>query len=448
MFVKAATGADQGDALCAAFARAMGALGLGRKQPLAVACSGGGDSTALLALAMCYAQGAPVRALIVDHGLRAESAAEARQAARMARSLGACARILCWTSPGPGQARARNARYGLLAQACREAGLDHVLLAHTRDDQEETFALRLARGSSARGLACMSARAPLPLWPQGRGLWLARPLLGFARQDLRCWLRAQGLRWVEDPSNRDRRYGRVRMRQHLACLRRHGLAPGRIAATVRNLAALEQQRRRHATALLDQAVRWHGAGYAVLDLADIEDVLSGKAESIARVLDAVLAGVSGKGAPSLSHARARHLVQQLKPGVRCTRSLAGCRLHSNGAQVLISRDPGAVLGRGRKASAGMVAVAAGDHVVCDGRFALPAAQAVHLKALGDAAACLPQSQYQALGALPAAVRRTVPVMEHAAGGLVSPVLGGAGTVQFLGREIARRLLAPFSHGCT
>ena len=438
-------GALQGDAVGDGFRRAMDALGLAPDQPLAVAYSGGGDSTALLALALRHTQDAPVRALIVDHGLRPESAAEARQAAHMASTLGARPRIMRWADPAPGQARARAARYRLLAQGCREAGLDHVLLAHTRDDQEETFALRLARGSSERGLACMSLRAPLPLWPQGRALTLARPLLSVGRAQLRHWLHSQGLAWIEDPSNCNRAYERVRVRRHLAALHAHGLPRGRIAASVRRLGALERARRRASTAVLEQAVQWQQAGYAIVHL---EEFAQGQEDVLACVLGAVLAGVSGTGLPALSHFKALQLARQLASGALLTRSLAGCRVHSDGAHVLVSRDAGAVLGRGGKAHGGLSASTVGEEVVFDGRFAMNAAQGAALSALGGDAAHLPASQRQALKALPDAVRCTVPVMADGAGGLVSPVLGGACQAQFLGREIALRLLAPFSQGCT
>jgi len=437
--------ACDGDGLSAGFASAMSTLGFARNQPLAVAFSGGGDSTALLALAVRHASAAPVLALIVDHALRAESGAEARRAAAAAKSLGAKARIMRWRTPQAGQARARTARYGLLAQGCRDFGVRDVLLAHTVEDQEETFALRLARGSSARGLACMSAHAPLPLWPQGRGLWLGRPLLRCGREQLRRWLQAQGLAWIEDPSNQNRRYQRVRVRQHLDRLRRGGLGAACIARSVQRLAALEQERRRQGAVMLNTSVRWHDAGYAVVDL---EPFVQGNDEILACVLAAVLAGVSGQGALPLSHYKARQLAQLLQPGSSCVRSLAGCRVHSDGKTVLVSRDAGAVLGRRNNPEGRMTAVHAGDRVIFDDRFAIIAATAATITALGDRTAQLPAAQRQALNAVPAAVRRTVPVLDDGAGRLDAPMLGGPHGAQFLGREIALRMLAPFSQGWT
>ncbi|MBX3491702.1 MAG: tRNA lysidine(34) synthetase TilS, partial [Parvibaculum sp.] len=120
---------------------------------IAVAFSGGPDSLALLILAAAWARGQPgVRlvALTVDHGLRAGSTAEAMTAARLAAMLGVPHRILTWEEPKTGsgiQAAAREARYRLLAAACREAGAGDLLVAHHLEDQAETFLLRLRRGS-------------------------------------------------------------------------------------------------------------------------------------------------------------------------------------------------------------------------------------------------------------------------------------------------------------
>lgn len=141
------------------FARAMQAVPVSVNEPMVIAFSGGGDSLALLALVCDSYTNHKLHALIVDHGLRRESEEEARRAAAMATALGATAHILTSHTPRAGHQHARTARYTLLAKACRDLGAKTLFLAHTLDDQEETFAIRLARGSTARGLAAMSARA-------------------------------------------------------------------------------------------------------------------------------------------------------------------------------------------------------------------------------------------------------------------------------------------------
>ncbi len=159
--------------------------------------------------------GRRVAVATVDHGLRAEAVDEAAMVARECGRLGLPHATLHWAGwDGRGNlaAAAREARYRLLADWARGRGLAFVALAHTQDDQAETFLMRLARGSGIDGLVAM----------QGHGsrfgmLWL-RPFLHKSRAELRDWLTARGLEWVEDPSNADPASERVRIRQALGVL--------------------------------------------------------------------------------------------------------------------------------------------------------------------------------------------------------------------------------------
>lgn len=176
--------------------------------PIAIACSGGPDSLALTWLAHRWAGGRAL-ALIVDHGLRAESAAEARSVAAQLAEQGIAARVLTLVLPaGPGlQERARAARRSALLDACHAAGATHLLLGHHARDQAETLAFRALRGSGARGLAGM---APLSVAAEAL---LLRPLLDMPPARLAATCAAAGLRPVTDPSNADLRFTRARLRQ-------------------------------------------------------------------------------------------------------------------------------------------------------------------------------------------------------------------------------------------
>ncbi|MEZ6000071.1 tRNA lysidine(34) synthetase TilS [Hyphomonas sp.] len=186
--------------------------------PVCVAVSGGGDSLALLLIAADWARkrGRSVLALTVDHGLRPEAAAEARFVADVAAWYGIAHRTLCWQAPRSGQAKARAARHGLLAAAAREAGSVLILTAHTEDDQAETFLIRARAGSGWYGLAGIQPLSLSPAEASGVPVFLSRPLLTASRADLRDLLRANGQNWVEDPTNDNPAYERVRMRQLLA----------------------------------------------------------------------------------------------------------------------------------------------------------------------------------------------------------------------------------------
>lgn len=191
---------------------------LRRPTTLLVAISGGSDSTGLL-LALQRAiktQRFPHRhsltAATVDHDLRPGSAEEAQQVATLCKSLGIPHSIECWTDEKPRHglsAAARQARYHLLAKAADNLGADVIVTGHTLDDQIETVAMRADRSSEgALGLAGM---APATLY--ARRLWILRPFLRTRRTAIRTYLTVLGQPWIDDPSNEDPRYERVRIRQ-------------------------------------------------------------------------------------------------------------------------------------------------------------------------------------------------------------------------------------------
>lgn len=196
------------------FARDWSALNQPDTGPVALAVSGGPDSCALLALGALALPGRVIAAT-VDHGLRPESADEARQVATLCAVRGVPhATVRLEMAAGSGvQARARAARYAALADWARAHGAGVLATAHHADDQAETMIMRLNRGAGVRGLAGMR---PLGQVPGDPTLPLARPLLGWRRADLAAVAQAAGMVVVHDPSNRDSRFERVRVRQGLA----------------------------------------------------------------------------------------------------------------------------------------------------------------------------------------------------------------------------------------
>jgi tRNA(Ile)-lysidine synthase len=198
------------DPLHADFAAAMAELGpWGPAPSLGVAVSGGADSMALALLTQHWARrhSASVLALIVDHGLRASAACEAETTRRRLVQIGIDARVLTLSGLPSGarlQETARRARYAALLQAARSAGALFLLLGHHQADQSETVAMRAARGSGGlQGMAACTAR---------NDAVLLRPLLNLPPEKLRDLLRDANIAWIEDPSNTDKRFERVRMR--------------------------------------------------------------------------------------------------------------------------------------------------------------------------------------------------------------------------------------------
>lgn len=172
------------------------------RQRVLLAVSGGSDS---MALAVAWAwlgrkYGIEVHSLTVDHGLRAESAAEASAVVERLESLGIIAhreRIDVTSAGGP-EAAARQGRYEALASWAKALGAP-VWLGHTLEDQAETVLLGLGRGSGARSIAGMRPMSHMGV--AGTELILLRPFLGLAKEELREALRLEGVAWVDDPTN-------------------------------------------------------------------------------------------------------------------------------------------------------------------------------------------------------------------------------------------------------
>ncbi|MFN3370407.1 MAG: tRNA lysidine(34) synthetase TilS [Sphingomonadaceae bacterium] len=220
-------------AALAARVAALAGRDLGTKTRIALAVSGGADSLALLWLAAGAFPGR-VTALGVDHRLRPEAADELAGAACAAASLGVpWVTIPLDAPPGPAnlQAQARAARYAALAGWCRAHETPLLLTAHHRDDQAETILMRLMRGSGLSGLAGIRERVEID------GVLVLRPLLPHARAELAGIVNQAGWAAAQDPSNRDPRHDRTRVRALLA--REPMLDPARLAASAAHLADAE-----------------------------------------------------------------------------------------------------------------------------------------------------------------------------------------------------------------
>lgn len=289
---------------------------------------------ALLHLLGRVAPGRKRIAAIVDHGLRAESAAEAKRAADLARGLGAEPHILTldWPDGAKGsQDAARTARHEALAVFARRQGVSVIYLGHTRDDQAETVAMRRDRTSGGAGLSGMGALAPSPVWPEGRDLWIARPMLGLSRERLREVLKDDGIGWIEDPSNAALRFARVRTR---ARLRESGETDDLIRLAKIAAAETADAHRRAMTAALMCATFEDGVirfAEELLDLPAAVDVLAAAAMAV---------GARTRELPSEA---AAGLARRLT--IEGTTALGGALFSRVGARILVVRDPGGVHGR-------------------------------------------------------------------------------------------------------
>ncbi len=191
---------------------------------VALAVSGGSDSMAMLRMVLEWAQNLDhspqIFVATVDHGLRSAAAAEAVQVAQWCAALAITHTTLLWQHEGVKtgiQAKARQARYDLMAAWCAAHDVPVLLTAHTADDQAETVAMRKLRTASVNSIA--------GIWParEWNGVQVLRPLLSLRRKALRAYLASIKQDWIDDPSNDDVQFERVRVRQELGGAL-HGLA--------------------------------------------------------------------------------------------------------------------------------------------------------------------------------------------------------------------------------
>lgn len=320
--------------------------------PFALAYSGGGDSLALLSLLKDHPSLKAV--LHVDHGLRDESEAEALQAAETAKTLGHDVTILRWAPNKPTkglQEKARHARYGLMGDYCRANGINTLVTAHHADDQAETVLMRVQRASGWRGAAGMRTRNYAPVWPELAGVTLLRPMLGVSRDDLRKAL--LGLTPIEDRSNEDRTYTRIRARDELA--RKPDLRQEML-----DLSAAMQE---GLQADLDR-IRHDIRGYHLTH----EGLMS-----IPRIIDAacltLIAPIVGGQSGPAERQRVAEKLSELESG-RTISIGEGCMAQWDGEILTLSRDPVAITGRKdrRLAPTAVAMTISQEPFIWDGRF--------------------------------------------------------------------------------
>ncbi|KAA2214918.1 tRNA lysidine(34) synthetase TilS [Teichococcus oryzae] len=373
---------------------------------LAVGVSGGPHSLALALLAaeFAHAAGGDAMGLVVDHGLRAESAAEAAWTLRCLAEQGIPAeRITLCLAPGAAmQERARAARLDALLRCCASLGRPWLLLGHHRADQAETVLFRALRGSGPGGLAGMA-----PLRASGPALIL-RPLLPIPPARLEALLAARGLCPLRDPSNEDFRFSRVRLRHALGDAGGEGPQVAALAAAARAFAGRRAIRGRQKAERLAAAASIMPEGWARLDAAAL-----GQDDLAAEALAALIRLVAGA-----EHAAPSEAVRAML-----------CR---GGGTLGGALWQGQVLCREPAACASAVPALPGQ--VWDGRWRVAGAVApgLMLGALGPAAAALPRKLRRGLPArvlagLPAFWRdgtlAGVPALEGGPGLLFDPARG-------------------------
>ena len=310
---------------------------------VALAVSGGPDSMALLLLADRWRRARIKRGQVapdlviysIDHGLRPEAASECEFVLAKARALGYHAETLSKEQPKPKtrlQEMARKLRYQLLAGACNQRGIKMLMTAHHIDDQAETLLMRLARGSGVDGLSAMA--------PESRhyGLTLFRPLLGFEKSDLVALLEQNNWDYLQDPSNNDPDFERVRLRAQRPVLNELGLTPAMISLGADRLRRAKLALNEVSDQFLAKNALISDYGTARIDQLALNDSPD---EIAIRALSKVLLVCGGSlDVPNL--AKLEQLMAKLKADFSTSRTLAGCRIIAKGDFWLIVRETGRI----------------------------------------------------------------------------------------------------------
>jgi len=339
------------------FASALASLARFEARPfLAVAVSGGPDSLALTILADRWARerGGNICAVTVDHRLRPESGTEIHRLHGWLSARAIRHEILAWSEDKPIsgiQEAARAARYSLLAEWCREHGCPHLLTAHHREDQVETFLIRRRAGSGRDGLAAISAIREFA------DCRLLRPLLGVPKARLSALLEAERQPFITDPSNRNPAFERSRLRS--AGSVPAGADFAALHDEIRTLGGERVTQERRRDALLVRAVSLHPAGFAVIDPGLL---LTSPHEIAERALAAVVATIGSRTYPARRQRVAR--LREVLAGGR-GHTLGGCRFVIWRARILVLRE--------LAGAAAPVQLTPGASLLWDGRFkvALP-----------------------------------------------------------------------------
>ena len=301
---------------------------------IGAAVSGGGDSMALLVLLASFAKehDIEVYAISVDHGLREEAANELKLVAELCEKLDVAHHIEFWSEwDGVGnlQSRARSARYQLIADWAASNGISVIALGHTANDQAETLLMRLARGAGVDGLAAM---APHRLW---QGITWLRPLLTADRETLRNFLRQKDLIWAEDPSNENRDFERIRIRDALEVLVPLGITIQSLSDVAGNMADARAALDWHTFLAAKSACK---IAYGIVEI-DLKTYRTLPVEIARRLLVKSIMWINGaEYAPR--RGAVKRAQSSIKKGVSST--LSGCQVTCKETHVYVFRELNAV----------------------------------------------------------------------------------------------------------
>ena len=305
-----------------------------KKKDFALAVSGGSDSLCLAYFSKVYAKelGNKIHVLIVDHNLRKESYKEALQVKEILKKRKIPSKILRWKGPvlrSNLQKNARDLRYLLISNYCLKKNIKYVATAHHGDDQIENFFIRLLRGSGLTGLSSMSLKTKY-----NNKLKIIRPFLRFEKKDLKYVTVSYFKKYIKDPSNKNEKFMRIRIRKYRQSMEKEGLDTRKIIKTVDNLMSANKALNFYKNKALYKYASFISKDKCLIN----KKIFSEEAgEIVFKSFSDILSLVSGTYYPPRSK-KIINLIERLKKDKFIKSTLGGCILEEKNNFILVSRE--------------------------------------------------------------------------------------------------------------
>ena len=300
----------------------------------ALAVSGGSDSLCLAYFSKIYSleYKNKIHILIVNHKLRKESHKEALKVKEILKKKGINSKVLNWKGLVPKsniQKNARNIRYSLMSNYCLKNNIKYLVTAHHIDDEIENFFIRLLRGSGLTGLSSMSE-----ITNYNNNLKIVRPFLNFKKEDLRYVTLSYFKNYIEDPSNKDEKFLRVRVRKYRKDMEREGLDTRKIINTVNNLVSANQALTFYKNKAISKHVSFVSKDRCVINK---QIFFQEAGEIVFKSFSDILSLVSGMYYPPRSK-KVINLINRLKKNTFKKSTLGGCLVQEKDNFILISKE--------------------------------------------------------------------------------------------------------------
>ena len=305
------------------------------KKNFAIAVSGGSDSLCLAYFSKIYSFEFKntIHVLIVNHKLRLESHKEAQKVKKILNKKGIQSKILNWKGKIPGsnvQHNARNMRYSLISNYCLKKNIKYLITAHHMDDQIENFFIRLVRGSGLAGLSSMSESVSY-----NNNLKIIRPFLSFKKKDLKYVTQNFFKTYIQDPSNEDDKFLRVRIRKYRSNMKKEGLDTGKIIKTVNNLLSANKAINFYKNKALHKYVSFLSKNKCLINTQIFSEEAG---EIIFKSFSDILSLVSGTYYPPRSK-KIINLIDRVSKAGFNKSTLGGCVIEKKASVILISKEP-------------------------------------------------------------------------------------------------------------